>query len=290
MIEKVISRVDFKADLPMEFEIVRLSQVYEQHRVGMTHPHRADFYHIIWIKEGSPVHTVDFVPLKLKPNSLLFISKDTVHFFDKKGNFDGNGILFTESFFCRTGDDRKYLKNSILFNSLYDVLPIRLKNNSDAFLLLLTQMEIEFKKPRDSAQEQILKNLLHNFLLLAEREIKVHQKAVNKRGADFELVVRFCELTEEHYKKNKLVSDIAAEMGVTAKKLYNTAIKELGKTPKELIDERVMLESKRLLAHTNSSVKEIGFELGFEETTNFTKFFRKHYGKTPLEFREKYSL
>ena len=274
----------------MEFEIVQLAQVYKQHTVGMTHPHRADFYHIIWIKEGSPVHTVDFVPLKLKPNSLLFVSKDTVHIFDRKGNFDGNGILFTESFFCRTDEDRKYLKNSILFNSLYDVLPIRLKDNSDAFMLLLTQMEIEFKKPRDSAQEQILKNLLHNFLLLAEREIKIHQKAVSKRGADFELVVHFCELTEERYKKNKLVSDIASEMGVTTKKLYNAAIKELGKTPKELIDGRVMLESKRLLAHTNFSVKEIGFELGFEETTNFVKFFRKHYGKPPLEFREKYSL
>ncbi|WP_459640649.1 helix-turn-helix domain-containing protein [Flavobacterium sp. CGRL2] len=63
----------------------------------------------------------------------------------------------------------------------------------------------------------------------------------------------------------------------------------LGKTPKEIIDDRVMLEAKRLLAHTNENVKEISYELGFEEPTNFIKYFRKHSNSTPVEFRESHT-
>jgi len=75
-------------------------------------------------------------------------------------------------------------------------------------------------------------------------------------------------------------------MNVSEKKLTNATKKIAGRTPKELIDDRVMLEAKRLLTHTNHSIKEIGYELGFEEPTNFIKFFKKHAAKTPIEFRE----
>ena len=57
---------------------------------------------------------------------------------------------------------------------------------------------------------------------------------------------------------------------------------------KELIDERVVLEAKRMLVHTSNSIKEIGFDLGFDEPTNFIKYFRKHEEKTPIEFRKSF--
>ncbi|MEN9701160.1 MAG: hypothetical protein RIR55_475, partial [Bacteroidota bacterium] len=78
-------------------------------------------------------------------------------------------------------------------------------------------------------------------------------------------------------------------MAVSEKKLNKSTLKVLGKSPKVLIDERVVLEAKRLLAHTTSSIKEIGFELGFDEPTNFIKYFRKHVASTPIDFRSKYA-
>jgi AraC family transcriptional regulator, transcriptional activator of pobA len=60
----------------------------------------------------------------------------------------------------------------------------------------------------------------------------------------------------------------------------------LGKTPKEIIDDRILLEAKRILAHTTESIKEISYYLGFEEPTNFIKYFKKHASVTPTEFRE----
>ena len=51
-----------------------------------------------------------------------------------------------------------------------------------------------------------------------------------------------------------------------------------------------MLEAKRILAHTTESVKEIGYDLGFDEPTNFIKYFKKHSKFTPTEFREQNTL
>jgi AraC-like DNA-binding protein len=74
-------------------------------------------------------------------------------------------------------------------------------------------------------------------------------------------------------------------MSVSEKKLNKATNQVLGKSPKEIIDERVVLEAKRLLVHTSKSIKEVGFELGFDEPTNFIKYFKKHVGRTPIEFK-----
>jgi AraC family transcriptional activator of pobA len=71
------------------------------------------------------------------------------------------------------------------------------------------------------------------------------------------------------------------KLKITSKTLYNATTQLLGKAPKQLIDDRILLESKRLLIHTNATIKEIGFELGFIEPTNFIKFFRKYERMTP---------
>nr|WP_246164293.1 helix-turn-helix domain-containing protein [Xanthovirga aplysinae] len=78
-------------------------------------------------------------------------------------------------------------------------------------------------------------------------------------------------------------------MFITTKRLNKATSSVLGKSPKEIVGNRIILEAKRLLAYTNESIKEIGFHLGFEEPTNFIKYFRKHCNVTPFEFRENFS-
>ena len=126
---------------------------------------------------------------------------------------------------------------------------------------------------------------MHNFLLLAERERRNTGFTEIRKGEEFDYTILFKNLLEEHFKDIKSVERFASMMSVSEKKLNKSTHLILGKSPKELIDERVILEAKRLLAHTGNSIKEIGFELGFEETTNFIKYFKKHVSKTPIEFR-----
>ncbi|MBK7742146.1 MAG: helix-turn-helix domain-containing protein [Saprospiraceae bacterium] len=285
-----IKKYSFKQGLPQEFELVGIGQLYNNHSDSLTTPHRAGFYHILWFQKGSPTHLVDFNPVEIKPNTILFLNKDTVQRFDKKGGFDGKAILFTDGFFCNTEADIKYLRSSILFNDLFSVSQIQMSKTASLFAHLFQLMEIELENEKDISQPHILKNLLHNFLLLSERERRKQNFTEIKKSADLDYVMLFKDLLESNYHKLKQVSNYAKIISVTEKRLNQATSKILGKSPKQMIDERVMLEAKRLLAHTNESVKEIGFELGFDEPTNFIKYFRKHSNSTPVEFREQFAL
>ena len=285
-----IKKYSFKQGLPQEFELVGIGQLYNNHSDSLTTPHRAGFYHILWFQKGSPTHLVDFNPVEIKPNTILFLNKDTVQRFDKKGGFDGKAILFTDGFFCNTEADIKYLRSSILFNDLFSVSQIQMSKTASLFAHLFQLMEIELENEKDISQPHILKNLLHNFLLLSERERRKQNFTEIKKSADLDYVMLFKDLLESNYHKLKQVSNYAKKISITAKRLNQATSKILGKSPKQMIDERVMLEAKRLLAHTNESVKEIGYNLGFDEPTNFIKYFRKHSNSTPIEFREQFAL
>lgn len=287
---KNIITYDFKAGLPQEFELVDLAVLYENFKDTLTSIHRTGFYHIIWFQQGNPVHWVDFNPIKIKANSLLFLSKDTVQRFDHTIRFSGKAILFTDNFFSLTEEHTRFLHNSPLFNNLLSISQIKLKKKSTQFVSLLQQMTEELQHTKDNAQADILRNLLHNFLLLAERERQEQGFTNIKKGADLDYVMLFKDLLEVSYKKQKKVTYYARQIIVTEKRLNQATSKVLGKSPKELIDNRVLLEAKRILAHTNESVKEIAYHLGFEEPTNFIKYFRKHTTLTPTEFREENKL
>jgi len=283
-------KYDFKRGLPHEFEIVDIAKLYKEFKDTLTTTHRTGFYHIIWFQQGSPTHLVDFNPIKIKPNTLLFLNKDTVQRFDNKTKFEGKAILFTDSFFCKTETDTKFLQNSILFNDLFSVSQIQVKKQSKLFTGLLQQMMEELKNTKDNSQADILQNLLHNFLLHSERERRKQNFTEIKKGADLDYVMLFKDLLEIDYKSQKQVNYYAKEILITEKRLNQATAKVLGKSPKQLIDDRIMLEAKRILAHTTESVKEIGYNLGFDEPTNFIKYFKKHSKFTPTEFRETNSL
>ena len=151
-------------------------------------------------------------------------------------------------------------------------------------------MTDELQSKKDNAQADILKNLLHNFLLHSERERRKQNFTEIKKGADLDYVILFKDILEANYKNQKQVNYYAKEIIITEKRLNQATTKILDKSPKELIDERVLLEAKRILAHTTESVKEISYQLGFEEPTNFIKYFKKHTSVTPTEFREQNTL
>lgn len=151
-------------------------------------------------------------------------------------------------------------------------------------------MANELQNVKDDSQVYILKNLLHNFLLHSERE-KTKQNFIEiKKDANLDYIMLFKDLLETNYKTQKQVNYYAKEMIISEKRLNQATSKIFGKSPKEIIDDRILLEAKRILAHTNESVKEICYYLGFEEPTNFIKYFKKHSAITPTEFREKNNL
>jgi AraC family transcriptional regulator, transcriptional activator of pobA len=282
-----INRVKFKAGLPLEIEVLPIADTVLKYHQTITTPHRAEFYHIFWVQKGTAEYLVDFEPVKLKAGSFLFVNKDRVQAIDHSSKHDGKLLLFTDSFFGKTEEDAKYLHSSILFNDLLDIPVIYVKANS-SLQTIFNAIETELTKYNDPYHFDLLHNLLHNLLLLAERERRGQGFREIAKGADLDYAVLFTDLLSVQFKTHKSVSGYASQMNVSEKRLTNATTKTMGKSPKTIIDERVMLEAKRLLIHTNFSIKQVGYDLGFEEPTNFIKYFRKHTNKTPIEFRESY--
>lgn len=283
-----IKKYKFKHGLPIEFEIIKISDLYNQHKSILTTPHRAEFYHIIWIQKGSAKHFVDFKPIQLKENSILFVPKDSVNFFDTYGDYDGKIILFTDNFFGVDFKNIQFLQSTILYNDLYEISKIEINEDNSEFSNIIQAMESELSITYDQSQQIILRNLLHNFLLISERIKYLQGFNEIKPSADLDYLILFKDLLEKNYKTTKSVSKFASDLSISEKRLNKATTLILDKTPKQIIDERVLLEAKRLLAHSNTSIKEIAYDLGFEEPTNFIKYFRKHTDQTPSEFRETY--
>jgi len=285
--QPAIKQVKFKPGLPLEIEIIPVADTIAKHKEVTTTAHRAEFYHIFWIQKGTAEYLIDFQPVQVKADSFLFVSKDRVQVLDHKSRHDGKLLLFTDNFFAKNEADARFLRSSILFNDFLNIPVISVKEATSAKKVFL-EIESELSEEKDQYHYDILRNMLHNLLLLAERERRKQGYTEAAKGADLDYTVLFKDLVEDQFVKTKSVNIYASQMNVSEKRLAQAISKTLGKSPKSVIDERVMLEAKRLLVHTNFAIKEIGYRLGFEEPTNFIKYFRKHAEKTPIEFRECY--
>ncbi|GAF03484.1 AraC family transcriptional regulator [Saccharicrinis fermentans] len=282
-----IKKYPFKDGLNHEFEILDLSSILSVKNELMTVPHRAQFYHILWIEKGKGTHYVDFKPVDLEDNMIIFVPNNCVNLFDKKGAYQGKVIIFTDSFFSKNNHDMLFLHSSILFSDWYDIVTIKLNSNPSELHLCIDFMEKEFKRSADAAQYYILHNMLYVFLLQAEREMRKQGFKEQKPSFHLDCVVLFKDLLEQNFKKDRSVKNYAAALNISDKQLHKATTTLLDKTPKQIIDERVILEAKRLLVHSHQSIKEITFALGYDEPTNFVKYFRKHTDLTPSEFRQK---
>ena len=283
-----IKKYKFESNHTFEIEIVDLVELTSSHRDKIYFPHRTNFYHIFLFENCNPVHNIDFKNIKIKPNSMLFINKDNVQIFDNKEKYKGKLLVFTDEFFCRSESDRIFLHSTILFNDLISDSNIHLEAKNKEFSKIFENIHIELNEEVDENQSYILRNHLHNLLLLAERVKRKSGFQEIKKDADLDYTILFKDLLNENFFKLKTVSSFAKLIQVSEKRLTQATTKVFAKTPKEMIDEKVMLEAKRLLTYTNKSIREICFILGFDEPTNFTKYFRKHSTKTPIAFREEY--
>lgn len=284
-----IKKLKFKENTDLQIEVVSLETLTKSKKELLVNPHRTNFYHIFLFENCQPTHLVDFEPIKIEPYSLLFIDKDRVHQFDQLLNYEGKLLVFTEDFFCKMETDIKFLRSTILFNDLADQPTIKLnKSDFEKYINICDNITEELLLPVDSSQPTLLKNLLHNFLLLAEREKRKQGFAELKKGAEFDYTLLFRDLLETNFTKLKAVSDYAKLIFISEKRLGQATSKILGKSPKEIINDRILLEAKRLLVHTNLSIKEIGQELGFEDPAYFVRYFKKNTKHTPVEFRETY--
>lgn len=285
-----IQRYAFKEEARIGFEIVDLGEVYARHKAQLILPHRTDFHHILLLKGGMSRHFVDFQTIEIQPITLLFINKDAVHAFENTEVVDGKGIVFLDSFFCSNEQDAQFLHNCVCFNNFRTISRLNLTPDIELLKQHFALMYEAFQKPPELFHAAFLRNLLHNFLILSERILRQHKDFESLPGGiDMDYTIAFRNLLNAHFASQKNVGFYAMQLSITENRLYYATKRTLDKSPKQLIVDRLVLEAKRLLVNSDRPVKEICFDLGFEEPTNFNQFFRNNTGMTPGEWRARQS-
>jgi AraC-like DNA-binding protein len=251
-------------------------------------PHLHDFYSIFWIESGEAIHATEFVEYSLKADTILFVPPGLKHrmYIDK--SVGGTYILFNEDFIQYNRKNYVPLKEYRLFNnpdfkSLITVIPEKRDK-----LRNITELIFDEVRNTDDYSQDIVLNLLHLFLL-ESRRIFDQQNQAPKEEPDSTpdtTIIKFKQLIEENFTREKNVSPYAEMLNINPSCLNELTKRTTGITAGELIRNRVIDETKKLLYSSGMSGKEIAFELGFDDPAYFSRFFRKYTGSTLKEFRD----
>lgn len=255
-------------------------------------PHRHSFYHLIWFTQARGTHMVDFKDYTLEDNTLYVLHPGQVHqvLEDKPaGGNAGFAISFTEEFyFARNEDDQSYFQGLSILHDFHHNAPIHLREHATRSfqgLVELMDQEVQFCK----SKRTVIKQYLSAFLTIAERERKKQieqEKQAAETAMNDHRTMLLRQLLEKHFRQEHQAGFYAGEFALTPKRLNEISRINTGKTVTELLHERLMLEAKRNLAFSTVSVKEICYDLGFEDPAYFSRFFKHHTGVTPQDFRE----
>ena len=266
-----------------QFDIYDLAEYQKLNSKHSSKPHSHSFYQIIWFKSNNGNHFIDFESYDIKEDRIFFVAKNQVHYFDKRFDYRGYLIHFNESFLLSNETDINFFLTYSIFNNKKEPFFQTPKNLENTLLNYLSQIEAEVVHTNKFGNSSILSNLLKSMLLVIEREKRKNAEVDEK--PDNSNYLKFRNLLENNFHKKWTVFDYAKELTISTKTLNSIVKSEIGTTVSQVISDRIILEAKRKLTHSNSYINQIAFDLGFNDPYYFTKFFKKHVKCSPAEFR-----
>lgn len=279
---------DHKDNHKSYFEVIRIEELLKR---ALDHDickmHLVNFFIIFFVTDGEGYHTIDFVDYKYKKGTVLLVRKDQIQSFFRSSNVKGFLLIFTEEFIVSHLNKLEALKAFQLFNELLSFPKVELKTGSNEFFnfsALIKEVEAEYKY-KDEYSIGIARSILHVVITKLFR-IKSRSGQLFAEKKHLEAFLSFQEDVEKNCFNNKKVFYYAQKMGCSTKTLNNVVQAVVSKSAKTFIDEIAIMQIKRLLISTTQPIKEIAYTVGYEDPTNFFKFFKKYVGSTPEVFRQ----
>jgi AraC-like DNA-binding protein len=246
------------------------------------------FIKILLVRAGSSIQ-IDFKKYNLKKDALFFINVNQWYGFNKLGSDDGYLIYYNRDFYCVEIHDKEVSCDGILYNNVYEIPVVFLaKEHSNMMAGIIKELITELNQDESSAEE-MLRILLKEIIIKSTRIWKAsHELEGNEDKQEVEFLRKFSQLVELNFRQYHSVSDYAEILNITPKALTKRINKYGKATPNDIIKDRIILEAKRLLAHSELNVKEIAYDLGYEDPAYFNRLFSKVAEIAPAEFRKQY--
>ena len=268
-----------------DIELISLNELFLRVGENPDHdprqPHRIEFFALLIVTSGSGTHQVDLQNYDITAGDVLKIAKGQVHAFQENFEYEGFLVAFTEDFLVKQFSKSSVDFISHLYNYHLSKTPVQ---KSSYTLPFLKEAQFELKLTNDYAKKEILAKIVELYLLRLERQAQI-DSPVDVNVKHQTLFLNFKNLVEKKYTETRNVKTYAEELAISPKYLNEIVQKVTLNTAKNFIDNYVILEIKRVIFAKALSLKEITYLVGFDEVTNFTKFFKKHTGYTPKEFK-----
>ena len=279
-----IDRFNRQAEKAIQYQ-AELFDINRNFKVSYPHRHD-DFYEILFLTQGEGIHTIDFQQYAIRPNTIFFLSPGQIHELALSEDVQGYIILFTSSFYhFNKTDPHKLFELPFFYNLSQETPPIYLDNAECIQTLTnLFREAISENKQYLSDKDEAIRALLDLILIQCKRIYPLSQQD-EKTNKGKIMVKRFKQLIEEKCKENLSVKDYANLLAISPNYLSETVKSVTGRTSTDLINDRMILEIKRLLKHTDMGISEIAYSLNFADQSYFSKYFKKLTGLSPLEFR-----
>lgn len=242
-------------------------------------------YHVLLL-ENEEHFLVDFVEYESPKYAVLFVSPYQNIEWLSKNNTEIQQICFHADYYCIEYHKKEVACNGFLFNNIYLTPFVALKQETYYEIkAIIDKMKREMSS-NNPFSESVIKTYLQLILAICSKE-KSTTLAYSLLNKTFDKsILEFSNILDKHFIKEKKVSFYATYFHLSTS-LFSKKIKQqFGKTPSQLIQERTILEAKKLLHLTHKSIKEIAFELNFEDEFYFSRYFKKHIGLSPMHYRK----
>jgi AraC family transcriptional activator of pobA len=253
------------------------------------HLQRHNYYTVIWVTNGSGKLRWNFSEYDFEPNTLLAFAIYQPFMVITDEPFEGVALNFHPDFFCIHKHDKEVSCHGVLFNNIYEPPFVRVDEHAASiFNMVLEQIKAEMQNPA-IAQYELLISYLKIFLITAVR-LKTEQQPSEQtilidRKEPF-ILQNLKDAIEAHFKKKHSASDYADLLNISAKALAKLTKTHFNRTLTDMIAERIIIEAKRELYLTNQPVKEIAFELGYDDEYYFSRFFKNNADVSPQLYRD----
>lgn len=245
--------------------------------------HSHNYYILSFLYEGSVAHLYDFEREQVASPAVLMLDIDHVHTHPDISGCKIVSIGFTANFIA--DQHQRFLENvSRLFSRPFITISSAELRQLDEIIKIIAR-----ENSGQHRANELIKALL-NVLLVQCLGLLETDPFFNQKNDGTDVYIGFRTLLKQYFKQRHLVKFYADTLNVTVRTLTQSVRTSTFKTPKQLIDQHLLLEAKRLLYWSDVPVKEVAWQLGFETDSYFNRFFKKHTGKTPKEFASEKNL
>lgn len=259
--------------------------IHKKSSTSFLQPYQSSYYQILLFR-GKGTFLVDFTEYSFSGNTALFLTPYQHFQWSTEIHTNIELLEFHGDFYCIEYHKKEVACNGLLFNNIYLMPHISIDDGTyNDILSFFSKVKNETKSANEFSGA-ILRAYLQLILALSSKEKNTLLNIKRPEDTEMHEVAQFQNLLEQHFINERSPTFYASQFFLSTSAFGKKVKKHLGKTPSQLIQDRVILEAKKLLHLTHKSIKEIASELNFEDEFYFSRYFKKNVGLSPLHYRE----